>query len=179
MARKDKELFVSELMDRLKRNNNFILTDYKGLNVEEMSDLRERMRKIGCEFKVVKNTLARLAMKNLNLENLIEYLRGPTAIALEKMDIIATTKALVDFSRQHENLKIKAGFLEGHVVLPQEVESLAKLPSREVLVARLCEGLQVPIARFCGVLHGMVRNLIFVLDGIRKKKSEDQSVKEE
>jgi len=172
MARKEKEVFVSELTDRLKRNNNFILTDYEGLNVEEMTDLRERMRKIGCEFKVVKNTLARLAMKNLNLGDLIDYLRGPTAIALEKMDIIMATKTLVDFSRQHQNLKIKAGFLEGQVVLPQEVESLAKLPSREVLLARLCQRLQLPITRFHGVLHGIVRNLIFVLDVIRKKKSE-------
>ena len=172
MARKEKEVFVNELTDRLKTNNNFILADYKGLNVEEMSDLRHRMREIGCEFKVVKNTLARLAMKNLNLENLIEYLRGPTAIALEKADIIAATKTLVDFSRQHENLKIKAGFLEGHVILPEEVESLAKLPSREVLLAQLCQGLQGPIVRFYGVLQGIVRNLVFLLDAIRKKKSE-------
>ena len=172
MARKEKELFVNELTDTLRTNNNFILADYKGLNVEEMTDLRNRMRKIGCELKVVKNTLARLVMKNLDLENLIEYLRGPTAIALEKTDIIATTKTLVDFSRQHQNLRIKAGFLEGHVILPQEVESLAKLPSREVLLGQLCRSLQGPIVRFCGVLQGIVRNLVFLLDVIRKKKSE-------
>ena len=176
MARKEKEVFVNELTDRLRRNNNFILTDYKGLNVQEMTDLRDKMREIGCEFKVVKNTLVRLAMKNLNLENLIEYLQGPTAIALEKTDIIVATRTLVNFSRQHENLKIKAGFLEGHVVLPEEVKSLAKLPSKEVLVAQLCQGLQGPIVRFYGVLQGLIRNLIFLLDAIRKKKSE---VKEE
>lgn len=172
MIRKEKEVFVSELTDRLKSNNNFILTDYKGLNVEEMTDLRDRMRKIGCDFKVVKNTLARLAMKNLNLENLIEYLRGPTAIAVEKTDIIAATKTLIDFSRQHENLKIKVGFLEGHIVLSQEVKSLAKLPSREVLLAQLCQSLRGPIVRFYGVLQGIVRNLIFLLEAIRKKKLE-------
>ena len=179
MARKDKEVFVNELTDRLRANNNFILTDYKGLNVEEMTDLRNKMHKVGCEFKVVKNTLARLAMKNLNLENLIEYLRGPTAIAVEKTDIIAATKTLVDFSRQHENLKIKGGFLEGHVILPQELESLAKLPSKEVLLAKLCLSLQVPIIRFSGILQGLIRNLIFLLDAIRKKKPEGESVKEE
>jgi large subunit ribosomal protein L10 len=167
MGRKEKEVFVNELTDRLRTSNNFILTDYKGLNVEEITDLRKRMRKIGCEFKVVKNTLARLAMKNLNLENLIEYLRGPTAIAVEKTDIIAATKTIVDFSRQHQNLKIKAGFLEGKVILPQEVESLAKLPSRELLVAQLCRSLQAPIVRFCGVLQGIVRNLVLILDAIR------------
>ena len=173
MARKEKEVFVNELTDRLKTNNNFILTDYKGLNVEEeMTDLRNKMREIGCEFKVVKNTLARLAMKNLNLENLIEYLKGPTAIAVEKTDIIAATKTLVDFSRQHQNLKIKAGFLGGHVIPAQEVESLAKLPSREILLAQLCQGLQGPIVRFCGVLQGVVRNLIFVLSAISKKRTE-------
>jgi len=172
MVRKEKEVFVSELTDRLRSNNNFILTDYKGLNMEEMTDLRERMRKIGCDFKVVKNTLARLAMKNLNLENLIEYLRGPTAIAVEKRDIISATKALVDFSRQHENLKIKVGFLEGHIILAQAVESLAELPSREVLLAQFCQGLQAPIVRVCRVLQGILGKLIIVLDGIRKKKSE-------
>ncbi len=172
MIRKEKEVFVSELTDRLKSNNNFILTDYKGLNVEEMTDLRDRMRKIGCDFKVVKNTLARLAMKNLNLENLTGYLRGPTAIAVEKTDIISATKALIDFSRQHENLKIKVGFLEGHIILAQEVESLAELPSREVLLAQLCQGLQAPIVRVCGVLQGILGKLIIVLYGIRKKKSE-------
>ncbi|HUW23048.1 MAG TPA: 50S ribosomal protein L10 [bacterium] len=177
MARKEKEVFVNELTDRLRTNNNFILTDYKGLNVEEMTDLRNRMNKIGCEFKVVKNTLARLAMKNLKLEKLIEYLRGPTAIAVEKTDIIVATKTLVDFSRQHQNLKIKGGFLEGHVILPQEVESLAKLPSKEVLLAQLCLSLQRPIVRFYGVLQGLGRNLIFLLDAIRKKKPEE--VKEE
>jgi len=185
MARKDKELFVNELTDRLRANNNFILTDYKGLNVEEMTDLRNKMHKLGCEFKVVKNTLARLAMKNLNLENLIEYLRGPTAIAqfeivptkhmVGKTDIIAATKTLVDFSRQHENLKIKGGFLEGHIILPQELESLAKLPAKEVLVAKLCLTLQAPIIRFSGVLQGLIRNLIFLLDAIRKKKPEVDS----
>jgi len=179
MARKDKEVFVNELTDRLRANNNFILTDYKGLNAEEMTDLRNKMHKLGCEFKVVKNTLARLAMKNLNLENLIEYLRGPTAIAVEKTDIIAATKTLVDFSRQHENLKIKGGFLEGHVILPQELESLAKLPSKEVLLAKLCLTLQAPIIRFSGVLQGLIRNLIFLLDAIRKKKPELESIKEE
>ncbi len=179
MARKDKEVFVNELTDRLRTNNNFILTDYKGLNVEEMTDLRNKMHKVGCEFKVVKNTLARLAMKNLNLEKLIEYLQGPTAIAVEKSDIIAATKTLVDFSRQHENLKIKGGFLEGHVILPQELESLAKLPSKEVLLAKLCLSLQAPIIRFSGVLQGLVRNLVFLLDAISKKKAEGGSVKEE
>lgn len=172
MARKEKELFVNELTDTLRTNNNFILADYKGLNVEEMTDLRNRMRKIGCELKVVKNTLTRLAMKNLHLEDLIDYLRGPTAIAVEKTDIIAATKTLVDFSRQHQNLKIKGGFLEGHVILPEEVESLAKLPSKEVLLAQLCRSLQGPIVRFYAVVLGVVRNLIFLLDAIRKKKSE-------
>jgi len=172
MARKEKEAFVNDLTDRLKKNNNFILADYKGLNVEEMTDLRRKMSQMGCEFRVVKNTLARLAMKNLNLESLIEYLRGPTAIALEKTDIVAATRAIVDFSRDHQNLKIKAGFLEGQVVLPQEVESLAKLPAKEVLVARLCQTLQGPISRFYVVLQGLTRNLVLILDAIGKKKSE-------
>jgi len=172
MARKEKEAFVNDLTDRLKKNNNFILADYKGLNVEEMTDLRRKMSQMGCEFRVVKNTLARLAMKNLNLESLIEYLRGPTAIALEKTDIVAATRAIVDFSRDHQNLKIKAGFLEGQVVLPQQVESLAKLPAKEVLVARLCQILQRPISRFYGVLLGLMRDFVFILDVIRKKKSE-------
>jgi large subunit ribosomal protein L10 len=180
MARKEKQVFVSQLTDKLKTSSNFILTDYKGLNVEEMTELRNKMRQMGCEFKVVKNTLARLAMKNLHLEDLIEYLKGPTAIAQfeiapikhigEKADIISATKTLIDFSRQHQNLKIKAGFLEGHLIPAQEVESLAKLPSREVLLAQLCRGLQAPIVRFCGVLQGVMRNLILVLNAICEKK---------
>jgi len=179
MARKYKEIFVNELTDRLRANGNFILTDYQGLNVQEITELREKMHKMGCEFKVVKNTLARLALKNLNLENLTEYLQGPTAIALETSDIISPTKALVDFSRQHEKLRIKAGFLEGHVILAKEVENLAELPSKEVLVAQLCRGLETPIVRLCGVLQGVIRNLIAVLDGIRKKRAESESTKEE
>jgi len=174
MGRKEKETFISQLTDTLKTNNNFILADYRGLNAEEITDLRNKMHRIGCELKVVKNTLTRLAMRNLKLENLVEYLRGPTAIAFEKTDVILATKALVDFSRQHQNLKIKAGFLEGRLIRAQDVESLARLPAREILIAQICRALQAPIVGFCRALQGVVRNLVVILVEIRRKKSAGQ-----
>ncbi len=172
MGRKEKELAVQELSEKIKNNNGIILTEYHGLTVAEVSELRAKLRPHRCEYKVVKNTLTKKALKDAGLEEFNSYFVGPTAIAIENGDPVSAAKVLVDFSKDHAKLKLKAGFLGKKVLSVEEVKSLASLPSREVLIAKALGAMQSPITGLVNVLQGTIRNLVYVLEAIRKQKPQ-------
>lgn len=172
MARPEKEAIVAELKEKLEQSKAAILTDYRGLNVAAMTELRRLMREQGLEYRVVKNTLTRFAAQELGLDNLEPYLEGPTAIAFSFEDPVAPAKVIMDFAKEHKQLEVKAGLLRGKVIQPEGVKELADLPPREVLLAQVLGGLQAPIAGLVGVLNGAPRNLVYVLEAIRKQKEE-------
>ncbi|PDO11412.1 MAG: 50S ribosomal protein L10 [Candidatus Reconcilbacillus cellulovorans] len=144
----EKERIVSEVAAKLKDYACAVLTDYRGLNVAQVTELRKKLREAGVEFKVLKNTLVRRAAVQTNLQGLEDVLVGPTAVAFSKNDPVACAKVLAEFAKTNENLKVKAGVLEGRIVGPDEIKTLAELPSREGLLSMLLSVLQAPIRNF-------------------------------
>lgn len=172
MARPEKVAVVDELTDKLKRSQVAVLTDYRGLDVQTMTELRARLREAGVEYKVVKNTLARLAAANAEIENVDGLLAGPTAIAFDYNDPVAPAKVLSDFAKEHDDLEIKGGVLNGAVIDVEEIKRLASLPGREQLLAQVLAGMQTPIVSFVQVLQGTLRSLVYAIDAIRQQKEQ-------
>lgn len=144
-VREEKEQIVAGIAQKLRDSKTTVLTDYRGLNVAEVTELRKNLREAGIEFKVLKNTMVRRATEEVELTDIDQFLTGPTAIAFSYDDVVAPAKVLVDFAKEHEALEIKAGILEGKVVNVGEVKSLAALPSREGLLSMLLSVLQAPM----------------------------------
>jgi large subunit ribosomal protein L10 len=172
MPKKEKEIAVQELTDKINKNKSVVLTEYQGLTVAEISELRAKLRPLGCEYKVIKNTLSKIALKNAGLEEFSKLFSGPTAIAIEQGDPVAPAKILIDFSKEHAKLKIKAGLLGDKILSSDEIKSLASLPSREVLLAKLLGTMNAPITGLVNVLQGNIRNLVYVLEAVRKQKEQ-------
>ncbi|MGM0438721.1 MAG: 50S ribosomal protein L10 [Bacillota bacterium] len=170
MARPEKEAVVAELADDFSKAKSMVITDYLGLNVEEMTELRKKLREAGVEYKVVKNTLAKIAAEKAEVEDVDEYIVGPTAIAFGLDDVVSPAKILVDFAEDHEDLEIKAGTLNGGIIDEEKVKSLAKIPSKEELLAKAFAGMKAPITGLVNVLQGNVRGLVQVLNQIKEQK---------
>lgn len=172
MARPEKVAAVEELAEKLKKSQGVILTDYRGLTVKEMTELRSQLRQAGVEFKVVKNTLTLLAARKAEIEGLEPVLEGPTAIAIGYDDPVVAAKTISEFAKKNDKLQVKAGVLTGKVIDVDGVKALADLPSREQLLAQVLRGMQGPISGLVNVLHGTLRNLVYVLEAVRKQKEE-------
>ena len=170
MARPEKEAVVAELADNFTEAKSMVITDYLGLNVEEMTELRSQLREAGVEYKVVKNTLAKIAADKAEVEDVDEYIVGPTAIAFGLEDVVSPAKILVKFAEEHEELEIKAGTLNGGIISNEKVKSLADIPPREELLAKAFAGMKAPISGLVNVLQGNVRGLVQVLNQIKEQK---------
>ncbi|SEG77855.1 50S ribosomal protein L10 [Paenibacillus sp. UNC499MF] len=144
----EKEQIVSDLSDKLRASSCTIVTDYRGLNVAQVTELRKQLREAGVEFQVLKNSMVRRATANAELTELDEHLTGPTAIAFSNDDVIAAAKILNNFAKKNESLSIKAGVVEGKVVDVTQIKALADLPSREGLLSMLLSVLQAPVRNF-------------------------------
>lgn len=166
---------VAELKDLLSSSKGAVLVDYCGLTVAEDTELRSKMREAGVKYMVAKNTFIRIAAKEAGIEGLDAYLEHNTAVAFSAEDPVAPAKILNDFSKDHKALEIKAGILDGKVIALDEVKALAELPSREELLAKLVGSMQAPISGFVNVLHGTLRNFVYVLDAIRDKKEKESA----
>ncbi|MCL6517315.1 50S ribosomal protein L10 [Alicyclobacillus sp.] len=147
-VREEKEQLVAEIADRFSRSKSTIITDYRGLNVAEVTELRKQLREAGVEYRVLKNTLTRRAAEQVELTGVEAYLTGPTAIAFGFDDPVTPAKVLFDFAKKHKALELKGGVVEGRVVNAKEVEALATLPSREGLLSMLLSVLQAPVRNF-------------------------------
>ncbi|MBR3870859.1 MAG: 50S ribosomal protein L10 [Clostridia bacterium] len=144
---------VAALIERLKNSAAGVIVDYKGTTVEDDTALRREMREAGVEYTVVKNTLLRFAVRETGLEEVENVLEGTTAIATSTEDVIAPAKILCTFAEKHDNFKVKAGFVEGKVVSLDEVQALAKTPSKETLLTQLVFTLNAPIKNLAVVLN--------------------------
>lgn len=165
-----KKEVVSEISGKIKAAKSIVLADYRGLTVEQDTELRNALRKAGVEYKVVKNTLTSLAMKENGLGEMDAFLSGPTSIAMSDSDMIAPAKVMSEYARKFEKLELKAGVVEGKVVDVDGIKTLAELPPREVLIARVLGGLNAPITGLVNVLNGNIRGLAIVLNAIAEKK---------
>jgi large subunit ribosomal protein L10 len=163
---------VKSLKARLEGVQNAVLTEYRGLTVKQISDLRKQLKGASAEYAVVKNRLARLAVKGSALDGLESYLRGPTAVAFTRQDAVAVAKALQAFVRTNPALAIKVGVVDGKVLPPEEVRSLAELPSKEALRAQLVGAVQGPMTQLVGLLTAAQRELVHVLEERGKGAAE-------
>ena len=165
-----KEPVVKEIREKLAASTGAVITDYRGLNVAEVTELRRKLREAGVDYKVLKNTLTRIAAAEIGLQGLNPYLEGPTAIAFGAEDAIVPAKIIAEFAKTHKNLEIKAGIIDGRVIDVDGVKALADLPSREVLLANLLGGMQSPMYGFVGSLQGVLRKFVYALDAVRQQK---------
>lgn len=172
MKRQEKEQTVQDLKERFQKANVTLLADFTGLKVNEMNQLRRELRENSAEMKVLKNTLAKLAIKETELKDLEDHFQGTTAIVTSAGDPVGPAKILVKFAKKLEKPKIKAGFLSGKILEISEIEALSKLPSRDELLAKLLGSMQAPAQNLVNVFAAVPRQLVTVLSAIRDKKTE-------
>jgi large subunit ribosomal protein L10 len=164
--RPEKVAVVDEVRERLSSASATLLTEYRGLKVGELAELRRNLRAAGGDYKIYKNTLVRFAVRDLGIEGVEELLVGPTAVAFVDGDAAAVAKALRDYSRTNPNLVLKGGVLGGKALSADETRALAELPSREVLLARIAGGLAAPMQQFAGLLQALPRNFAYGLKAL-------------
>lgn len=154
-----KKQVVSDIAEKIGKAKSVVLVEYRGLTVEKVTELRNKCREAGVEYKVYKNSLMGFAFKELGYEDFNVNLEGPNALAISYTDEVSAAKVTNDFAKtSNDTVKLKAGIAEGKIMNAEEVKELANIPSREVLIAQLA-----------GVLQGNIRNLAYMLDQISKK----------
>ncbi len=163
MNRKEKELIVSNFSKKIEGYKAVVLTHYRGLNVEQINQLRKRLREEKVDYHVIKNTLMRLASKGTDLEKLNNYFEGPTAIAISYGDPILLAKVLSEFIKTQPSLEIKVGLIEGRVSPPEEVKALAVMPSREVLLTQILGEIQMLGGQVVGAILSILQQTLGVV----------------
>ena len=174
MRKDEKKELVTQLHEDLGDSQAVFVTDYIGLNVEKITKLRKNIKGAGGTFKVVKNTLLRRAAKDTPADVVNDLFIGPTAIAMVKGDPLGVAKALVDFAKDNEALEIQGGILGTQVLDLDRIQSLAKMPSKEVLLAKMLGSMNAPITNFVGVLAAIPRQLLYALKAIEKQKMQGE-----
>ena len=172
MGRTEKATSIAELRQKLGNARSAVLTDFRGLSVAEITELRTLLRKSAVEYAVVKNTLAKIAVKDTNLAGLSAYLEGPTAIAISRADPVAASKVLSTWKKTRPTFTVKGGMVEGKIVGPAEIAIMGSLPSREVLLARMAGAFQAPLQGLVQVLTATIRSLAVVLEQVRQHKEK-------
>jgi len=174
LNRDNKKQIVTELHEKLDRAKAAFLADFRGMTVEQATTLRDDLRKVNVEYKVVKNTLLELAVKETDKESLTAHFAGPTAIALTYDDPVSAAKVLSKYAKEQAAVfKLKAGVLTGKPMSVADIQALADLPSREVLIAKLLGTLNAPITNFVGVLAAVPGSFVRALDAVRAKKAAE------
>lgn len=171
MKKEAKEKVVADVSALLATATATFLADYRGMNVEATNKLRGELRAVGVDYRVVKNTLLRLAAKGTDAECLGSQLAGPTAVAFATGDPAASAKVLSEFAKSSKVFELKGGVLGGKILSVDEIQALADLPSREVLLAKLLGSINAPTSNFVGVLAAIPRSLVQVLAAIQDQKA--------
>ena len=168
MKRAEKEQLVSELRDKLTTAQSLYYTDFTGLNVKRMTELRRRLKRVGVEYVVIKNTLALRAVNESGLVG--ETLKGPTGLVVGK-DPVSAARVLTEFAKEFEDKpSVKGGLLQGKKIDNAQLKRLASLPSREQMLADLGAGMQSPMAAFVGVLNGLLYMFVGALDALKTQR---------
>lgn len=169
---------VAEVVEVLKSAQTGILVDYRGLNVEEDTILRTKLREAGVKYFVIKNTLLNRAAKEVSLDGLDDALHGPTALAVSSEDAVAPAKVLADYAKENDKLEIKAGFMDGAVMSLDEIKTLAATPNMETLIAKMMGSLNAPASNLVRLLQTIVDGGEEISDLIAKKSAEEAPAEE-
>ena len=170
--RSEKQAVVAKIKEDLTNAKGVVFADYRGITVAQDTALRRKMRQAGVEYRVVKNTLTRIAAKEAGIEGLDQHLEGLTVMAFSVSDAIVPAKLVSEFIKESKSktYQIKAGILDGKTIDAEGVKALADLPPREVLLAKMLGSMQSPITGLVNVLQGNIRNLVYALEAVRKQK---------
>lgn len=168
MNREEKQQTVESLGEQFRSIDSAFLINYRGLKVVDATELRRKIREIDGCYVVVKNTLALRAAKQTKLEQLEPFFEGPTAVAYHRKDVVGLAKLLTEISKSNPNFAFKAALVEGKVVPASDIQALASMPSREVMLSKLVFILKAPLQRLATVLKAPVRNLALVLKQVQK-----------
>jgi large subunit ribosomal protein L10 len=167
-----KERIVKEYTDRLKEASSFFITDFSGLTNKQLEELRAKLRETSTKYMIVKNSLCRIALKDVKIKDMDSMIDGACGLGLANGDPVSISKIFVDFSKKNDNLQLKGGYIDGELLNEQDIKELAQLPSREELLARLVMAINAPISGFVGVCSGMLKKLLYALNDIVNKKQE-------
>ncbi len=177
MVAESKKEIVKEIEEKLKKAKCILFTENQGLTVDEVNELRRKLNEIGeNDYKVYKNRLVKIALKDVHLpeEEVDKYLAGPNCISFAYGEPTGPARILAEFAKTHEKIVIKGGILEQKSLTPEKVQEIAKLPSREVMIAQIMGSINAPATNIAGCLNAVIRNLVYVLEAVRKQKEEAQ-----
>lgn len=172
MPTTEKTKTVTELTEKINKAKGILLTDFRGLNVTEISQLRQQLRQHDIEYRVVKNTLAKISVKQLGLTQIMDYFEGPTAIAISLDDPLAPAKIISEYLKKNNKPAIKACLLQGQVYTGDDLLELTKLPDKNVLIAQLLGTINSPISNFVYALQNILQKMVLVLNSIKEKKEQ-------
>jgi large subunit ribosomal protein L10 len=170
--KQEKVQAVQDFLNKVQASKSAVVTGYSGLTVEEVTQLRAQLFHAKVDYQVVKNNLARLALNQAEITLLDDLLVGPTAIALAQEDAIAPIRVLSKFAKAHEKLILRGGWMEGRKLSVQDIKTLANLPSREVLLAKLLGSMKSPVTGIVMVLAGPLRTLVYALNAVKELKAK-------
>lgn len=170
MLRNEKDAVIAEVQQLLTDTENMFVSDYRGLTVEELAELRGKLRQSGASFKIVKNTLGGIAADRAGRETVKEFLNGPTAVTFCGEDLVGAAKALSDFAKTHPNLEVRGGLLDASLIDPDGVKVLASLPSRDVLIAQVVGTMAAPMTGLVTVLQGTISGFVRALDQVAQQR---------
>jgi len=175
MKRLDKEQFVTDFRENLSASSVLYLTDFSGLNVKAITELRSALRASGAQFVVVKNRLAKLALSELDLPGIDDHLVGPTGFILASGDAVAPAQAVKEFAKKHDDRPVfKVGVLDASLLAPNQIKKIADLPPREQLLSELAGVFQAPMAALAGALGALTQEMAGLIAALKQEKSTQE-----
>lgn len=171
LNKEQKKEIVKDLVEKIKSSKSVIFSDFKGLSVKDMTDLRKELYENQSDFVVIKKTLINIALKEAGIDMDVRKIEGQIALSISQKDEVAAAKILDKVAKANENLKIVAGILGENILSDEEVEALAKLPSKEELQAKMVGSINAPVSGFVNVLAGNIRGIVQVLKAVSEKKA--------
>lgn len=174
LKREKKQQVITELKDGFDKAKAIIFTDYRGMTVAELSELRRSLRTGNFHYRVVKNTLAKIASQDTTVSAAQDSFKGPVGIAISYDDPVMTAKKILAYSKNNEKLKVSGGIIEGRFCTPDELRYVAELPPRKVLLSMLAGTLQAPLSKLAGAINATLTIFVYVLEALKTKKNGNQ-----
>ena len=175
LNRTEKSQIVSELQKKFENAKGIVFTDYRGLNVEEITGLRNSLRESALEYRVVKNTLARIAAEGTPVDQAKDILAGPIGIAVGYDDPVLVVKKVLEFNKTNDKLEVKGGIVEGSIFSLDQLQTIAKLPPKEVQLSMLAGVMKAPATKLAGLLSATVTRLAYAMEALKDKKNNTEN----